>query len=303
MMRLDPSDLVELAPFFAKRFASTEHREALAQRVGLEVDPTEGWAVMLMAAQEAGLLVELVRQAAREDREDDNLQQLLVLLGGRERRWKVPPYALAGAAIAGFMLVLGTGTSLLWAAGAFPDTSTGTDGLALHDAPVAAGNPQVDLVAIQGATAGAGQTKASPKMWADNPLDAAKAAKEAPTTTEAVVEAAPEPAPVAQPAAMQSAHHKGRCTTADQGIVGYWYAGDAAPGARGATITIDAWVNVRADYPDTHNGFEKRAPVRCALRPGDRVKLSAAPILVPGDRYWVPLRSGDLLGTWSGSPE
>ena len=54
-------------------------------------------------------------------------------------------------------------------------------------------------------------------------------------------------------------------------------------------------VNVRIDYPGLHNDFDKRAKVRCILKRGDKVKLTQAAILVPPDKYWVPLYHGDLV--------
>jgi len=63
----------------------------------------------------------------------------------------------------------------------------------------------------------------------------------------------------------------------------------------GQTITMDQAINVRADYPDHDNGYDARTPLRCLLRAGDRIRLSTPPVLVPGDRFWVPLRAGDLL--------
>ena len=91
------------------------------------------------------------------------------------------------------------------------------------------------------------------------------------------------------------ANHTGRCTIADDGVVGYWYAGEKAPGNAGELVTVDHSVNVRADYPDHHNAYDARASVRCQLAAGDQIRLTAEPILVPGDRYWVPLYNGDLV--------
>ncbi len=54
-------------------------------------------------------------------------------------------------------------------------------------------------------------------------------------------------------------------------------------------------VNVRSKYPSRANGFNKRAPVRCILKRGDKVRLTAEPILVPGNHYWVPISHGDLV--------
>jgi hypothetical protein len=91
------------------------------------------------------------------------------------------------------------------------------------------------------------------------------------------------------------ARHHGRCTTAEGGIVGYWYAGAESPGKLGEIITMRSWANVRADMPGPHNRYNARAEERCALIEGDRVRLTAEPIQIAGGAYWVPLRSGDLV--------
>ncbi|MEL6342958.1 MAG: hypothetical protein AAFV53_07475 [Myxococcota bacterium] len=88
---------------------------------------------------------------------------------------------------------------------------------------------------------------------------------------------------------------KGACRGAPDDLIGYWYAGVDAPGASGETITVPVPTNVRADYPDAHNGFNARAAVRCVLVKGTRLTLKADPIAVPGDRYWVPLHGADLM--------
>ena len=95
---------------------------------------------------------------------------------------------------------------------------------------------------------------------------------------------------------VQPANKNGRCTAEPGEVVGYWYAGRNAPGSAGQTITMDRSVNVRADYPDAHNGYDARSPVRCVLKAGDQLVLTQAPISVPGGAYWVPLVTGDLGG-------
>jgi hypothetical protein len=88
----------------------------------------------------------------------------------------------------------------------------------------------------------------------------------------------------------------GRCTYEKDGdFIGYWYAGGDLPGAQGETVEVTMGVNVRMDYPGLHNDFDKRAKVRCILKRGDKVKLTQAAILVPPDKYWVPLYHGDLV--------
>jgi tetratricopeptide (TPR) repeat protein len=92
------------------------------------------------------------------------------------------------------------------------------------------------------------------------------------------------------------AWRNGRCTYEKDGdFIGYWYAGAEMPGRQGETIQVKMGVNVRKDYPGLHNDFDKRAKVRCIVKRGDSIKLAAAPILVPPDKYWVPLYHGDIV--------
>ena len=92
------------------------------------------------------------------------------------------------------------------------------------------------------------------------------------------------------------AWRNGRCTyDKSSDFIGYWYAGADLPGRQGEIITVGLGVNVRKDYPGIHNNFDKRAKVRCILKRGDKVKLTEAPVLVPGDKFWVPLYHGDLV--------
>jgi hypothetical protein len=92
------------------------------------------------------------------------------------------------------------------------------------------------------------------------------------------------------------AWRNGRCTyDSDSDFIGYWYAGADLPGRQGEVITVGLGVNVRKDYPGLHNNFDKRAKVRCILKRGDKVKLTEAAILVPGNKFWVPLYHGDLV--------
>jgi len=101
--------------------------------------------------------------------------------------------------------------------------------------------------------------------------------------------------PVDSPIRHESAAPVGRCTNPDAAQVGYWYAGSQYPGGVGSTVPFDRAVNVRVDYPDHHNRFDARSHIECVIQPGDRVRISREPVLVPGNRYWVPLVSGDLV--------
>lgn len=85
----------------------------------------------------------------------------------------------------------------------------------------------------------------------------------------------------------------GRCGGGPGEVVGYWYAGTTPP--RGDVHTLAQTVNVREAYPARGNAWNARAPVRCVLDAGDRVRLSMRPVHVDGDRYWVPLVAGDLV--------
>ena len=147
---------------------------------------------------------------------------------------------------------------------------------------------------------------AAPASAASAPKTAATASSPAPPTAAAAPTAAAKVPPTAaatagvppgagSPEGSGLARHHGRCTTAEGGIVGYWYAGAESPGKLGEIITMRSWANVRADMPGPHNRYNARAEERCALIEGDRVRLTAEPIQIAGGAYWVPLRSGDLV--------
>src|SRR5690606_36610154 len=87
----------------------------------------------------------------------------------------------------------------------------------------------------------------------------------------------------------------GDCGARPGELVGYWYAGEQPPGDAGEVAVLSHAVNVRAAYPDATNRFDARAPVRCVLGAGSRVRLSKEPIPVPRESWWVPLISGDVL--------
>src|SRR5690606_28008681 len=81
----------------------------------------------------------------------------------------------------------------------------------------------------------------------------------------------------------------GDCGARPGELVGYWYAGERPPGGAGEVVVLPHAVNVRAAYPEPANRFDARTPVRCVLGAGARVRLSADPIPVPRDSWWVPL--------------
>ena len=90
----------------------------------------------------------------------------------------------------------------------------------------------------------------------------------------------------------QNEGHISRCTFEGNGeIIGYWYAGDNKPDVQNGWTTISFGRNVRADYPEKHNGYNARAQINCVLFDNTSVPVQDEPILVAGDKYWIPLRS------------
>jgi len=289
-MRLDPDDLTELAAFFAKRFPAAADRRALAADAGVPPDrdpmasPEAAWLVLLGNAGAKGRLRLLAHAIARRSPDDDNLLGVCQVITGTVKPGRVPlrDHPHTAPALAAFAVALLGITGVVAFRDAAPAEATPLPPLA--DTPVAQADvtatPTDSLVAIQ---PGGGDV-ASAKPWkAGNPLDAEPSAP-------------PEAAPRATPPApaVDRAHFKGRCTVKGGGIVGYWYAGRSAPAAAGELLVMPNSVNVRADYPDTHNDFNARTALRCTLAPGDRIRLTVDPIAVPGGAFWVPLHSGDL---------
>jgi hypothetical protein len=263
----------ELAAFFAKRFSDPTIRAMLAKRAGVgavqEDDGNgQGWDSLILQAQRRRKLAKLAQVAAKMDQSDQNLQAVCNLLGARART--VRNRALAGGMAAVLAIGFGFGG---WMLGA-------------EEAPELA----------QTATA---------------PATLLAATAPAPVEAPPVIEVAPEPVKVLSPREARRlarvearklrpptgpAWRNGRCTYDKPGqFIGYWYAGTEVPGAPGDLVDVAISVNVRKDYPNGKNGFNKQAPVRCILRRGDKVKLTDAAIEVGRSHYWVPLYHGDLV--------
>jgi hypothetical protein len=297
-MRLELNEIPDLARFFAKRFPTASERQDLARAARVPfAEPKHraahvSWEKLLRDGQSRRRLHLLAHAAARAQPEDPNLLSVCGVLTGSKRPGHVPLYQRPGAGpAAGLMVLAIAGIATAMTLQSDPDlgaTHTDLDALAALTAeptpaavPTASDGALPALVSIEGA----GGADADAKPWkSDNPLDAAKNAT-----------VAKRPAKPAAKKTTRPAHHHGRCTLKEGGIVGYWYAGTTAPGDAGGIISVANSVNVRADYPDTHNGFDSRAPVRCTLKEGDRLRLTDAPIAVPGAAYWVPLHSDDLI--------
>jgi len=262
----------ELAEFFAKRFSEPQVRTMLARQAGLKEDeepnePTMAWEALITTAQNRRKLPKLAIVAARTDQTDQNLQAVCNLLGARARI--VRDRIIAGTAAAS--LALGFG----WAGFNMAETS-----------------PPETLAQVVEVEA----TPAPPVIEATpEPIEAVAALEVEPVIEDqgpgyTKTHTAPDERPNGP------AWRNGRCTyDKDSDFIGYWYAGADLPGRQGEVITVEMGVNVRKDYPGLHNNFDKRAKVRCILKRGDQVKLTDAAILVPGDKFWVPLYHGDLV--------
>ncbi len=285
-MLFSDSERQELAAFFAKRFKDPTVRQMLAKRAGVSATPKgqgsalQDWEALIGAAQQKRKLSKLASLAAKTDQTDPNLQAVCNLLGARART--VRHRAIAGSIAATLALSFGLGG--WWIGGASEPVTILASAqapvmeLALADTVIPSPVSEVAANLAEPATTNNDTPKAAP-----------------PAT-------APEPEEVESPRNKRNkknngpAYRKGRCTYDTVGdFIGFWYAGRTPPGSVGETIDIEMGVNVRSKYPHGGNGFNKRAPVRCILKRGDKVKLTAAPILVPGDHYWVPLHHGDIV--------
>ena len=269
----------EVAVFLDRRFPTAQDRAALARLAGLRGTHAD-WLQILEDAASQGRLARLVRAAAGLRPDDANLLAMAEWCEQQHRSAQVAlvrtwaPRGLLAAGVAAAALALS------WSVNPAPQ------GVAPEDA----------LAQVSHAVPAADVSDATTEVLAAEPLSAVASAPPLPTETGslAVPETPVAPPPTATAAVVDPDRPRGRCRSSDR-IVGYWYAGRSAPGAQGEVLTMDYAVRVRLDYPDAHNQFNARAAVTCHLVPGDRVRLTDAPIHVPGDAYWVPLTDGDLL--------
>ncbi|MEC7946689.1 MAG: effector-associated domain EAD1-containing protein [Myxococcota bacterium] len=290
-MRLDTEDLHQLAAFFAKRFPTPSDRRTLAHEAGVRPDrdpmasPEDAWLALLGNADDQGRTRLLAHAIARRAPADGNLVGVCQVLTGSQtpgiipmvdRPFVVPALAASAVALLGLAAYVGVGHRDAATAASVSDVQ-----VAASRAVVAPPAAAPALVAVEDPT----PARPADRPWmAGNPLDAATG-----TSADAPPKAKPAQVPP------EPAHFNGRCTVEGGGIVGYWYAGRTAPAAAGETLVMPNSVNVRADYPDKHNRFDARTALRCTLSVGDKVRLTAEPIAVPGGAFWVPLHSGDLI--------
>ena len=273
-MQLEQRELSELASFFAKRFGDLASQEGLVAQAGIRVDAAEGWPAIIEAAAEQQRLGALAQAALDRRPEDDNLREMAATLPDERVPMKV---MLAAGAV---LLALGLGAAA-WYGSA--------------DEHIEKLHPEDEVLAEQV------PQEQPPQEPVAQPLPEPIQELTQPEELEPAIEAeaiepelaAVEPAPLAEltpPAA------DGRCGAPEGELVGYWYAGHPFEPGAGDIYTMKHGKYVRAGYPARENGWDHEQAVRCALRAGDRVRISHEPILVDGGKYWVPLHGGDLLG-------
>jgi hypothetical protein len=315
-MELDPNATTDLTAFFTKRFPSPEDRAVLARdaritfREPTSDDPMVAWGGLVTRAQEQAALPRLANCAARRRPSDENLQGVAATLNGRS--WPAAPRPQSSMVWkqVGALAALVTIAGAAWAVRA--PRADATD---RHDADVSIESADVETVAavpVPPAPAKAVEAQPSPKpgTGSDEPTTASEeapataeepagAASPEPVDSPAASAAAPEEPPTGSAAPTDEARSAPATTSASSSttscggrageVVGYWYAGTTSPGKKGDRIRIPRDLNVRADYPDTHNRYNRRAEIRCTLGVGQTITLLADPIEVPGGAYWVPL--------------
>ncbi len=263
----------ELAKFFAKRFSEPQVRSMLARQAGLKEDgetsePNIAWEALITTAQNRKKLPKLAIVAARTDQTDQNLQAVCNLLGARAR---IVRNRVIGATAAA-SLAIGFG----WAGFQMGEQDQ-------HNALAEVAIPEQNLAPV-----------IVEPVLEPEPVVAEVVEEEPVVEDEGPGYITAHTAPTERPNG--PAWRNGRCTyDKDSDFIGYWYAGADLPGKQGEVITVKMGVNVRKDYPGNHNNFDKRAKVRCILKRGDQVKLTDAAILVPGNKFWVPLYHGDIV--------
>ncbi len=287
-MKLDPADLDALATFFARRFPGTQERVLLCLLVGLRAGREQGddlaiWLEIVKEAYRRRRLVRLARAAQQVRRDDENLQVLIRTLSASA----APPWAARAVGLALLIVLIVAGLKVVLRPGveAPGPAPAVVEATALEVAATPVEPPPVE------------PPEAVVGVEAPPVEEAPAAAPPLPPAEELAEVTAPKPkAPAASGFAGAQPPEKieGRCGGQKGQPVGFWYAGDVKPGAKGEVYTVKAGANVRADYPRKANNFNARGALVCALISGDKVRISGEPVLV-GEDWWVPMVVGDLL--------
>jgi len=284
-MQFDENEIQELAEFFSRRFPEADQRQRMASAAGLS-GGFDDWERLLRQAQTRNRLSKLADVTIAAAPDDDNLRDVCTILTASRSRRRAT-MAVSSAAVVILAAVVGLGLSST-APVPVEEPAAVLASADIEQPPI----PEVvrPAEAVRPAVVATKEPVAAPdeapEVVPEEPDEAVPEPE--PTGSDAeVIEAVPSPFAATEPLT-------GRCRAKAGALVGYWYAGATAPGSVGADVEIPVTVNVRADFPDVHNNFNARAPVRCVLHKGERLVLSGEPIQVPGDRYWVPLYGGDL---------
>ena len=317
-MDLDTNANDDLTAFFTKRFPHAEDRAHLASAAHIRFrepasDNAEAaWGGLITRAREQSALPRLASCAARKRPADENLQGVAAILSGKQ--WPPPPrqglptaWKQLGALSALFAVA-----GVAWAARG-PGADAASAEPAVVEAVGTAAEPMAQSSAaddgssapIEAAHRASGSADHDPTTTSPDggsagtdpgPKGSVPARKQAsnmlpPEQTKPPHTGSSQPAASKAAATATDADWVGNCRGQEGELVGYWYAGSASPGKKGDIITIPRDLNVRADYPDSHNNYDRRTPIRCTLGVGKKLELTADPIAVPGDAYWVPLHA------------
>ena len=282
-MKLDPADLDALATFFARRFPGTQERVLLCLLVGLRAGRGQGddlalWLEIVKEAYRRRRLLRLARAALQVRRDDENLQVLIRTLSASG----APPWAARAVGLALLIVLIVAGLKVVLR----PSVEAPGPEPAVVEAAAPATAPPVEAPEVPPVEAPAPPADEAPVV-----------APPLPPVEELAEVSAPKPKPTATSGfagAQPPEKIDGRCGGQKGQPVGFWYAGDVKPGAKGEIYTVKAGANVRADYPRKANNFNARGALVCALISGDRVRISGEPVLV-GEDWWVPMVVGDLL--------
>jgi len=263
-MRLDPATLEDLASFYARRLPDGAAGMARTCRLA---EPTEsgvaGWRALLTTAEQAGRTAALAAEIARRLPDDENAQ--VAAAGLIEKRSWVP----AGAAVGAVACVAALGLIVL----------------------MSTGKAQADVVSpakpIEQAHSSAPNLPSAPSIPSLSPAPSAKplpVANVEPTAPKA----APKPEPAQAALRPSSRVPRSGCHGEPGATIGWWYAGQSAPGVAGETITLKRGANVRASAPSANTHWRLGEPVGCGLEAGDTIRLGTVQV-IPGG-VWVELK-------------
>ncbi|MCP4809834.1 MAG: hypothetical protein GY913_25450 [Proteobacteria bacterium] len=274
-MDLSPEELAELGRFFLKRFPDPEERALLVAEAG--VSDADTWEAVVFAAAEVGKLGDLATAAVDRRPKDTNLEDLVRTLGADS---VLSPKTMLIAAVALSLIVLG-------AAGWYGVADDRIDAKPDDPRALKLAEPVTAALPIEPAPVEPAPVEPVVEPPVERAVDPA-------VEPESVPEPMPSP-PTEEEPIVPGDPSAGRCGGPADALVGYWYAGHPFEPTSGDEYTLKFGKFVRAEYPHRDNGWRADAEVRCTLRAGDTIKLSANPILVDGGKYWVPLVAGDLL--------